>query len=106
MSVMEKQTEVPVACSLTQADRVERGKRWRQLAAQAPPEVAATERGLRLTFRGEPGVDEELRELAALERVCCAFADWTVTAADGQVVLDVEGDGAEAVAAVRAMFEF
>jgi hypothetical protein len=56
-------------------------------------------------FRNEPGVEEELRELARLERRCCAFADWAVGTEDGLAILDVEGAGDETVAAVQAMSE-
>jgi len=45
-------------------------------------------------------VEEELHELAALERECCAFADWTVDGA----VLEIRGYSDESAAAVRAMF--
>ena len=78
--------------------------RWQRLGAHAAVEVVPNERGLRLAFRRDPGVEAELRELAALERECCAFADWTVSAADGSVVLEVSGASEEAIAAVQAMF--
>ena len=63
-----------------------------------------TEHGLRLVFRCDPGVEDELHELAALERECCAFADWSVSASGETVVLEVDGSSVEAVAAVQAMF--
>jgi hypothetical protein len=63
-----------------------------------------TERGLRLVFRREAGVEDELRELAELERECCAFAGWTVRTYDERAVLEVTGANAQAVAAVQAMF--
>jgi hypothetical protein len=78
--------------------------RWHQLGARASVEVASTEHGLRLVFRRDPGVEDELRELAALERECCAFAAWTVSAVDGSVVLEISGASDEAIAAVQAMF--
>jgi hypothetical protein len=93
----------PIACSLGRDDLAARQVRWHQLGAHAALEVVSTERGLRLVFRRDPGVEAELRELAALERECCAFADWTVSAADGSVMLEVSGASEEAIAAVQAM---
>jgi hypothetical protein len=93
-----------VACTLDVRSMRKRRKRWHDLAARAFVERAETERGLRLVFRDDPGVEEELRELARLEGRCCAFADWTVGTADGRTVLEVDGASAEAVAAVQSMF--
>jgi hypothetical protein len=95
---------VPIACSLERDDLAERQVRWQQLGARAGAEVVSTECGLRLVFRRDPGVEVELRDLAALERECCAFADWTVSAADGSVVLEVSGASDEAIAAVQNIF--
>jgi hypothetical protein len=85
-------------CTLTSAELVDRGERWRALG---PAEVADTRAGLRLTFAA--AAEEELRALAQLERECCAFADWTVTRQDGHSVLDVTAEG-EAVTAVQSLF--
>jgi hypothetical protein len=93
-----------VACSLGQSDLAERQARWRRLADASLVERTRTDTGLRLVFRRDDGVETELGELAELERECCAFADWTVTADGGRVVLDVSASSAEAVAAVQAMF--
>jgi hypothetical protein len=96
--------DVVVACSLDRGELAERGKRWDGIAEQAFVERVLTERGLRLVFRREAGVEDELRELAELERECCAFADWTVMTDDERAVLEVTGANAQAVAAVQAMF--
>lgn len=93
-----------VACTLGFGQMDERRRRWRELAGRAFAGRTETEEGIRLAFRQEDGVETELRELARLERECCAFADWSVAAVDGFVRLDVTGDGTEAVAAVHAMF--
>ena len=101
---MSRAAEPVVACSLGRSDLAERKSRWQRLAAAAPVERVPTDTGLRLVFRRDDGVEPELGELAELERECCAFADWTVTADGGRVVLDVSASSAEAVAAVQAMF--
>ncbi len=102
---MSRSTDpAPVACSLGRDDLTQRQARWERLTARTAVERAPTDRGLRLVFGREPGVEEELRELAALERECCAFADWSVSESGGSVVLDVGGSSAGAVVAVQAMF--
>lgn len=85
-------------CTLTPDELATRGERWRTLGAA---DVADTTNGLRLSFpaRTEP----ELRELAELERTCCAFASWNVTTQGDRAVLDISAEG-EAVVAVQALF--
>ena len=94
----------PVACTLNNERMNERRRRWHELAGRAFVERTETGRGLLLAFRGDEDVADELRELADLERDCCAFADWSVSVADGLAVLEVAGTGDEAIAAVHAMF--
>jgi hypothetical protein len=98
------QTNPPVACTLNGEAMRERQRRWQALAARAFVERVETGRGLRLVFHSEPGVEAELHELAALERDCCAFADWTVGVAGDAVALEVSAYGDEGAAAVKAMF--
>ena len=94
----------PIACSLGQADLADRQRGWHALAGRAIIDLAPTGYGLRMRFRDEPGVEAELQQLAALERDCCAFADWAVHADSGVLALDVRGKSAESVPAVQEMF--
>lgn len=94
----------PVACSLNATDLSRRAERWRDLAGQADLRLSRTDRGLRLTFAALPGVAGELTQLAALERDCCAFADWSVVRAGDRIVLDVTALADDAIPAVQAMF--
>jgi len=94
---------VPVACALTPADLAAQGGRWEQLAARAMTERTQTGHGLRLAFRPEPGAEQQLRALVAVETECCPWADWTVKTNDGQVVLEVRSTGA-GIAALHDMF--
>jgi hypothetical protein len=94
---------VPVACTLTSADLAAQSTRWEQLAARAMTERVQTTHGLRIFFRADPGAEEELRALAAVESQCCPWADWTVGVNDGQIVLDVHSTG-EGIATLHAMF--
>jgi hypothetical protein len=95
---------LPVACTLGSADLAAQRSRWEQLAAWAMTGRAETADGLRLRFRREPGTEEELRALAAVENECCPWAAWTVRADAGQIVLDVHSASTEGVAALHGMF--
>jgi hypothetical protein len=96
--------EVQIACSLGQDDFAARRSRWHALAEAAPVEVARTEHGLRLRFRGGEDAAHELHELAALERECSPFAEWRVSADGAVQVLDVMAKSEEALPAVQEMF--
>lgn len=93
-----------LACSLGQDDLAGRQRRWHALADRAIIDVTRTDRGLRLRFRAERGVEAELHDLAALERDCCAFADWAVVTDGEALALDVRATSAESVPVVQQMF--
>jgi hypothetical protein len=95
---------VPVACALGSADLAAQYSRWEKLMARAMTGRAETADGLRLRFRREPGAEEQLRALAAVENECCPWAAWTVRADAGQILLDVRSAGAEGIAALHGMF--
>ena len=92
-----------IACTLTSASLAAQASRWVRLAARAMTRRAETAHGLRIFFAPEPGAEEELRALVAVEKECCSWADWAVHADDGHLVLDVRATGA-GVAALRGMF--
>jgi hypothetical protein len=94
----------PIACTLTAGELATRGARWHALAPATASRKDLHD-GIRLVFRPEPGVEAELRELAALEAECCAFASWRVHADESCVCLDITAATAEAVTAVQSMFE-
>lgn len=86
-------SQAPIACSLNAVGQSSRRAVWESLG----------ERGVRLVFAREPGVEDELRELARLEGECCAFAEWRVEDHD-RLVLDVSAETA-GVRALQAMFD-
>jgi hypothetical protein len=94
---------MPVACSLSTADLAEQAGRWVRIAARAMTGRALTAEGLRLVFRPEPGVEEELRALVAVETECCPWATWTVRASTTGLTLDVRASG-DGVTALHGMF--
>ena len=93
----------PVACTLTSADLAAQGKRWDQLMARAMTGRAMTAYGLRISFRPEPGAEEALRTLIAVENECCPWATWAVEKDAGTIVLDVRST-AEGIAVLHGMF--
>jgi hypothetical protein len=93
----------PVACTLTPADLGAQAGRWQRLMARAMTERAETADGLRMSFRREPGTEEELRRLVGVESECCAWADWTVDTSAGNIMLEVSSAG-PGIAALHGMF--
>ena len=94
---------VPVACTLTTADLAAQAGRWERLIARAMTECIQIADGLRMSFRPEPGVEEELRRLVAVENDCCSWAAWAVETDAGAPVLDVRSTG-PGVATLHGMF--
>ena len=94
---------VPVACSLGSAGLAAQAGRWARLAARAMAGRIETEHGLRIRFRPEPGTEEELRALVAVENECCSWATWTVETRPDHVVLDVRAADA-GVTVLHSMF--
>ena len=108
MSTHETTTElnardVPVACALTAADLGAQTGRWQRVAVQAMTERAETNDGLRICFRPGSGVEEELRQLVAVENECCPWARWMVETESGQIVVDVRSTG-DGIATLHGMF--
>ena len=93
----------PVACSLTTEDMADQAGRWARLAARGLTGHSLTADGVRLGFRPEPGIEEELRALAAVETQCCPWATWTVQASATRLALDVRATG-DGVTALHGMF--
>lgn len=92
-----------IACTLSPTALAARRERWERLIAGSGLAREAAPDGLRLRFRADPGAAAELRELAAAERDCCAWADWSVETGDGEVTLVVR-TARDGVAALHAMF--
>jgi hypothetical protein len=96
--------ELPViACSLSAEELPERRRRWRALLEGALVERREIPGGVRLELVARDGVEPELRELAVLERECCAFASFEVLADRDRVRLEVTSSAA-GVDAVRELF--
>lgn len=80
---------VEISCDLGTAGEATQAERWLLLGRQAALGRAETPEGLEIRFRGEPGVERELRDLVAVESRCCAWARWDVRPAGDELVLRV-----------------
>jgi hypothetical protein len=99
-----------VACSLDAGGLRTQEQRWTQLMSNAGTGRTATATGVALTFRAEPLVERQLRELVAVENNCCAWAHWEVEAggkADrdraGELVMHARTIG-NGIAVLQSMF--
>jgi hypothetical protein len=92
-----------IACTLSPAGLATQAGRWERLIAQALTGRTETADGLRMSFRPEPGAEEELRRLVAVEAECCSWASWAVETDAGATVLDVRSAG-PGIVALHGMF--
>lgn len=95
--------EVVVACTLGEADLAAQSKRWHELRRRSEAGQLVTQSGKRVYFRADDGVLEKLNALVAIERRCCSWADWTISAAQDEVVLEVASTD-HGIEAVHQMF--
>lgn len=98
------QDAVPaIACGLGDDEAGTQAERWVRLGRRAGLGRVETEDGLRIRFRDQPAVGQELRALVAAESNCCAWARWEVHRADGELVMHVSSSP-EGASALHAMF--
>jgi hypothetical protein len=92
-----------VACTLTGDDLAAQARRWRELRARAGGERSEVEDGIRVGFRDEDGVEDELHALVAVENACCSWARWRVLRENDSLVMHASSTGA-GVDALHGMF--
>ncbi|MQY05778.1 hypothetical protein [Actinomadura macrotermitis] len=81
----------PQACTLPTAERPLREAEFDALFADAVTEVRQVAPGrVRLRLRAEPQVAGRAAELAARETGCCSFFTFTLTAAGGELMLEID----------------
>jgi hypothetical protein len=95
--------DTTISCTLGNEDLHSQRDRWLALRAGFGIDRIETDSGLHLRFADDPAAEAELRELAAVERECCRWADWSVRHEDGALVLDVRSQG-DGIAALHGMF--
>jgi hypothetical protein len=83
-----------IVCTLSGDDARERLDEYARLFAAAFKGRERTATGMRWFLRAEPGVARWARDLAARERVCCAFLTIAVTVADDRVLWELTAEQA------------
>lgn len=77
------------ACTLSAAERPRRDAEFDALVARSARRVSRPEPGLvRLILDGTPETEQQAAGLAAREKDCCAFFDFSFTRAGEELVLD------------------
>jgi hypothetical protein len=83
-------TTPPVVCDMTEArdTAAERVAEYERLFGEVLVGRDRTDAGIRFRFRADLGVEAWVRDLAAREKACCAWADSDITVRDGEVWWD------------------
>jgi hypothetical protein len=93
----------PVACTLSSAEMPAQVSQWEQLITRTMTGRTETTDGVRLRFRADPGVQDELHLLIKVEKQCCPWASWTIGGDTREIVLEVRSTEA-GLAALHTMF--
>ena len=91
--ISESPESPAVACTLGSSELGTQVVRWKALYADAGIERIATDDGVRVCFRRDPGAEEELRALVAVEVECCTWANWNVEAGAAELILEISSSG-------------
>ena len=77
----------PIVCDMTSApdNGPERMKEYQRLFGQHLLGRARTTDGIEFRLRAEPGLEAWIRDLAAREKACCPFFDFTITVERGDI---------------------
>ncbi|GIH22591.1 hypothetical protein Aph01nite_09010 [Acrocarpospora phusangensis] len=80
----------PIVCDMTTAPDTpqERLDEYGHLFGRHLVSRERTPQGIRFRLRAEPGVEDQVRDLAAREKACCAFFAFDVTTEGDQVIWD------------------
>ena len=81
-------TKVPIACTLSADERVDRGGEWTRMLTRATARTLTDARA-ELTFPRDPALASELADLVAREVECCEFFTFTLTVSRDAIVLGV-----------------
>jgi hypothetical protein len=96
--------ELPVACSLTAEEQIDRAGELRELADRALVERRREAGRVVLRFKAGPAVEEQIEDLARRERECCPFLEISVERDEDLVALSI-GAGPDADAALDAFYD-
>jgi hypothetical protein len=95
-------TTTPIVCDMTSAPDTgpERLMEYQRLFTQALVGRERTAEGIRFRLRADDGIEAWVRDLAAREKACCAFFDFSVTSDEDEVHWDatvIDDDTARAI---------
>lgn len=81
---------VPIVCDMTDAPDTteERFAEYRRLFGTDLIGRERTQAGIRFRFRTRPGLAEEIRDLAAREKACCAYFDFDIREHGNEITWD------------------
>jgi len=84
-------TTTPIVCDMTSAPDTgpERMLEYQRLFSQAFTGRERTAAGIRFRLRADDGIEAWVRDLAAREKACCPFFDFTVTTVGDEVHWDI-----------------
>ena len=83
--------DLPIACTLSPDGLAARRALIDALAADGLLDRTRTAAGIRVRLRGTPDIVQRTRELVVAESACCAFLDFDLGRADGDLVLEISG---------------
>jgi hypothetical protein len=83
----------PITCTLGSAELGPQVERWQTLYAAAGIRRTKIDAGLRVSFRPDPAVEDELRALVAIEVECCRWANWSIDAKPHELILEISSTG-------------
>ncbi len=80
----------PIVCDMTTAPDTpdERLAEYQELFDTALVAKERTDTGIRFRLRADPGIADHVRDLAAREKACCAFFDFTINETSDEVIWD------------------
>jgi hypothetical protein len=84
-------TELPIACTLTAGAMPARLALIDALGADGLLDRTRTATGMRVRLLDRPDIEQRTRALVAAESTCCAFLDFELERANGDLVLDISG---------------
>jgi hypothetical protein len=95
--------DIPLVCTLTDADYRDRETAWLKLGPFVKAS-AAVPGGLTFTFARVTGLQDSLTELVRLEAECCAWMAFEMTESPAGIRLSITSHSAEGERGVREAF--
>jgi hypothetical protein len=83
-------TQIPIACTLTAAEQLNRGDEWRQFLVEHVVEIDRSESSARLRLAHGDNVILIAVDLARREKACCAFFEFGLELLPDAIWLRVE----------------